>query len=64
MKTLEQTPQLSRAMQAGENSTGQLLEIAANEMPRGDLRDLLLGTAALIGKLSGQLGDKINGEVA
>ena len=49
------TPNLSKAVRDGTSGTIQLLEIAANELPRGDLRDLLLGTAEIISKMKIEL---------
>ncbi len=54
-----QTPRLSKAMLSGDRNTFQLLEIAANEIPSGDPRDLLLGASKLFGKLQNQLTSKI-----
>jgi len=49
------TPRLSEAMKSGDKSTVQLLEIAANEIASGDLRDLIVGTARLLEKTKEKL---------
>jgi len=53
------TPKLSKAVKDGERSTLQLLEIAAAELPPGDLRDLLHGTADLLSKMRIQLASAL-----
>lgn len=49
------TPNLSRAAESGNADTSQLLEIAANEIASGDLRDLILGASQLVQSLKLQL---------
>ena len=57
------TPKLSKAVKDGERSTLQLLEIAADELPHGDLRDLLHGTADLLSKMRIQLASAVAGKM-
>lgn len=49
------TTRLDRAMESGNYSTPQLLEIAATAAPSGNLRDLLLGAAKQLDRQSKQL---------
>jgi len=53
------TPRLTKALQSGDKSAAQLLEIAANEIASGDLRDLLIGSAKLIRRTREQLTEKL-----